>query len=79
MSALLPARSSQPEPNIESGHAPTGKKGLIPSLTLDPTRPDQETVGNAAGTRARRQIIHIDMDAFHVSVEQRDHPESRGL
>ena len=35
MSALLPARSSQPEPDIESGHAPTGKKGLIPSLTLN--------------------------------------------
>src|SRR4051812_13741092 len=33
MSALLPARSSQSEPDIESGHAPTGKKGLIPSLT----------------------------------------------
>lgn len=26
-----------------------------------------------------RKIIHIDMDAFFASVEQRDHPEWRGL
>ncbi len=27
----------------------------------------------------RRKIIHIDMDAFFASIEQRDHPEWRGL
>lgn len=27
---------------------------------------------------ASRKIIHIDMDAFYASVEQRDHPELRG-
>ncbi len=27
----------------------------------------------------RRKIIHLDMDAFFASIEQRDHPEWRGL
>ncbi len=34
-------------------------------------------VGEAAA-RPLRKIIHVDMDAFYASVEQRDHPELRG-
>lgn len=33
----------------------------------------------STSTGARRKIIHIDMDAFYASVEQRDFPEYRGI
>jgi DNA polymerase IV len=33
---------------------------------------------SAIETRGLRKIIHIDMDAFYASVEQRDHPKLRG-
>jgi DNA polymerase-4 len=44
-------------------------------MIREPQMPDPSAV---VGTAARRKIIHIDMDAFYASVEQRDKPELRG-
>jgi DNA polymerase IV len=42
------------------------------------TLPFIDCIGGQRIFVALRKIIHIDMDAFYASIEQRDHPEYRG-
>ncbi len=69
-------------PDTEAGASGSRAAVCVSGSEKVPDGDDRNTAavaGDAAETTELRKIIHVDMDAFYASVEQRDNPALQGL